>query len=216
MHYIDFLNKVISSTSRSLCQEKDQTKILDPVMCIIKLGILSFKPANTKISIYNHNIYINPPSYIQGIVRNYYGDTKDDLHHLLIPLHAISALYLSTNKGNHSITNIPNFEILFSLAKNGLLILKQTYDNYISIKHSINTCIYVIDNALALIDTNYDNIIPEYSSEDYSRYIWNKAELNAILSLFKLCSEEPDKKKYYISSIESIIIPIETNIALRN
>ena len=224
MNYLSLIYKLYPPKSSSSIIENDITKTLDPIMTLIKLSILSFKPMNTKISILNHNIYINPPTYIQGIIRNYYGDTKEDLHYLLLPIYTICISYIYNVKEDISREGIgipilkfpiiPNFILLLKLAKNGLLLLKQTYANYISIKHSIDIIIYVIDNALALNIVDYSSIINGYDVNRYN-YIWNAAELETIIALFALCGTEPDKKQYYISSIESLVIPIENGIALR-
>ena len=54
----NYINQIISN--------KEKNTILDPLTCIIKLGILNFKPKGTKISINNNRITYHEPSLLQG------------------------------------------------------------------------------------------------------------------------------------------------------
>ena len=66
--------------------EPKRDSILDPLTCIIRLGILEFKPIGTKISLNNNKIKYNDPCVIQGALRWSNGDNREDLHNLYYPL----------------------------------------------------------------------------------------------------------------------------------
>ena len=59
--------------------------ILEPLSCIFRMILLKYRPSGTKISIYNNSICYNEPTYFQGFVRTYNGDTREDLHNLYNP-----------------------------------------------------------------------------------------------------------------------------------
>ena len=59
--------------------------ILEPISCIFRMILLKYKLKGTKISIYNNSINYNEPNYLQGIIRSYNGDTREDLHNLYNP-----------------------------------------------------------------------------------------------------------------------------------
>jgi hypothetical protein len=212
MNYLELAYKICQPKKHDI--ETDKTKILNPFLVLIKLALLSFKPHETKLSIHNHNIYLIAPSILQGLSRGYYGDSKDDLHHLLFPIYTV-ALWLRNNKktkkkrsATYEQLKLPGFENLLKLANNGIIILKQTYTDHVSTKHNLDIIIYILNNPTQeglINDQNYDE-------EVYKKYVWNNQELSTILSLFDLCQIEPNKKRYYIESIERMLVPIEENI----
>jgi hypothetical protein len=64
----------------------NKNDILDPLSIIVKLFIYYHKPIGTKISIGNNRIYIQDSTYIQGFLRRYNGDSKNDINILLCPI----------------------------------------------------------------------------------------------------------------------------------
>jgi hypothetical protein len=219
MNYVELFYKICQPKKHNI--ETDTTKILNPILVLIKLALLSFKPHETKMSIHNHNIYLSPPSLVQGLSRGWYKDSKDDLHHLLLPIYTISlwrnrvpktiskkqAKKNKINVAQVGITQLPGFDTLILLANNGLLALKRTYEDHVATKHNLDIIIHMLSSS-----EGYSGIINNYNEELYTKYIWNASELSAILALFNLCQIEPNKKRYYIESIESMLIPIEENI----
>lgn len=57
-------------------------QLLDPIGTVCRLISLHFEPKDTRISIYNHAISIQPPLYIQGLYRMFYGDNRDNISEL--------------------------------------------------------------------------------------------------------------------------------------
>ena len=79
------MNDIIASGAiqglKSLFHKKtEHNVIIDPFSCLIKLSLLRFLDAGTKISIHNNCLYFNSPTYVQGIIRFMYGDNREHLH----------------------------------------------------------------------------------------------------------------------------------------
>jgi hypothetical protein len=85
------MNDIIASgtiqTLKSIFQKKpEHNVIIDPFSCLVKLSLLRFLDSGTKISINNNRLFFNSPTYIQGIVRFIYGDNREHLHNLYLPI----------------------------------------------------------------------------------------------------------------------------------
>ena len=68
-------------------KENDSNNVLlDPFSCVLKLGILFYKPLGTKLSITKNSIQYNDASIYQGVIRTYTGDSRNDLHNICYPI----------------------------------------------------------------------------------------------------------------------------------
>ena len=56
--------------------------LLEPLCCIFRIILLIYKEKGTKISFYNNSITYNSPNILQGLIRTFYGDKRDDIHNL--------------------------------------------------------------------------------------------------------------------------------------
>jgi len=113
---------------------------LEPMCCMIRLAMLAFREIGTKISINNNRIIIIQPSIIQGTLRWTYGDTRQDLHHLLHPIVKAIELYD---------INLPYIFNIFKYTSVGLTKLKSSYNDDSSIIcHSLIHYISIVDKAL--------------------------------------------------------------------
>ncbi len=196
----------------SMMQSDSQKQILDPLSCIIRLGLLTFKEKCTKISIANNKIYFQPPNILQGPVRWTFGDGRADLHNLCNPIEKAIQWYDPLQ--NKCIENI------FKLAIKGLTKLKQSYilknakvgDSNL-VCHSISHYITLLQNRLQNVETitvttdEYDN--------NYLKSLWKNEEIIIIDNLFILAL---DKKKnsqeytYSINAIEAILEDKDENV----
>ena len=77
---------VLSILSFNYNNNMNKNLILEPVCCILRIILLSYKPEGTKISIQNNSIQYNDPTFYQGIWRTIYGDNRDDIHNLYAPI----------------------------------------------------------------------------------------------------------------------------------
>lgn len=112
-----------------LYQEKDkQHFILDPFTCVVRLAVLGFMNSGTKISIFDNRISYCTPTFLQGPLRWTFGDKRDDLHNLYLPIRKFIKWY-----------NFQNNEIreIVRLAMNGLMRLTECYEPHTIISHSL-------------------------------------------------------------------------------
>jgi hypothetical protein len=93
--------------------------ILEPLQVMITLSILGFCPIGTKITISNNTLYLHRPTMVQGLLRWWEGDSKDDLYYLF---HAIRRYYKWYKNENNKL-----FKELLVLAQKGIKNLIKTY-----------------------------------------------------------------------------------------
>jgi len=125
---------------------------LEPMCCMIRLAMLAFREIGTKISINNNRIIIIQPSILQGTLRWTYGDTRQDLHHLLHPIVKAIELYD---------INLPYIFNIFKYTSIGLTKLKSSYNDDSSIIcHSLIHYISIVDKALETKLTKKQEVEP--------------------------------------------------------
>jgi hypothetical protein len=201
-----FINNVINSNDTS-------KQILDPLSCVIRLGLLTFKEKGTKISISNNKIYFQPPNILQGPVRWTCGDGRADLHNLCNPIERSIIWYNSSE--NKCIENI------FKLAIKGLCRLKQSYiikntrvgDSNL-VCHSISHYINLLQNKLD--NKDIDKISDDNGDNSYFRGLWKTEEIVIVDDLFSLAFEKKNKNEeftYAINAIEAILQQKDQNVA---
>lgn len=186
-------------------------QILDPVSCIVRLGLLTFKEKGTKISISNNKIYFQSPNILQGPLRWSCGDGRADLHNLCNPIERAIIWY--NPEDNECIQNI------FTFAITGLTKLKQSYivknkvigDSNL-VCHSISHYITLLQNRLNDIDniTNYKD-----NGNSYFKNLWAPSELAVVNNLFTLALDKKQNNEEYtyaISAIEEILQEKDDNV----
>ena len=163
--------------------ETKRDSILDPLTCIIRLGILEFKPIGTKISLNNNKIKYNDPSVIQGALRWSNGDNREDLHNLFNPLKKAVLWY---DVKNSEIKNLIDYSI------RGLQKLQSSYNKNSVISHSMQYYIDYLKNSI----TQKNNDIEEEEENSISkqlRELWNEREITIVNNII-LQLEENRKK----------------------
>ena len=135
------MNDIIASGAlqglKTLFQKKtEHNVIIDPFSCLIKLSLLRFLDAGTKISIHNNCLYFNSPTYVQGIIRFMYGDNREHLHNLYLPIQKSVEWYW--NDKNNDMTYIFNNAVV------GLKMLKNAYSEYATIQHTLDYYIIIL------------------------------------------------------------------------
>ena len=215
--------------SLNIFKKNSEKELLEPLNCIIKLGLLTLKCEGTKLSIYNNSILFNIPWAFQGTLRWKNGDNRNDLHNLFEPLKKAIEWY-------HPLLN-PNIRILFIKGIDGLKILETTYKLETEsslIIHTINHYINILEQALvtkedkkqdapvteseeggmfvnsnATMNQENDNLTEEYDKNSNSfKDIWNDAEINIVTNLLVMAIEYKDKDivyDYLLEAIEKIL-----------
>ena len=127
----DFITSGTIHSLKSIFQKTaERNVIIDPFSCLIKLSLLRFLDSGTKISIYKNRIHFNAPTYTQGFIRFLYGDNREHLHNLYLPIKKCVEWFW--NDKNNDMT------YMFNNAVVGLKMLKTAYGNYDTIQHTIN------------------------------------------------------------------------------
>ena len=193
--YNGFINIFITD------QQEKQEQILEPLTCIIKLGILYLKEDGTKLQIIGNSIHYHSPNMLQGTSRWINGDNRNDLHNLSNPIKIALEWYIPQQN-----TDISN---LFSYAVNGLRKLGESYDieNVSSlIGNTISHYINLISTALekqSIVKT-----IETGNESNVYKDIWTPDEISIINKLFHIAvakKDSNDNYEHYIKSIQSIL-----------
>lgn len=133
----DLLTSGAMHSLKSVFQKKkERNVIIDPFSCLVKLSLIRYLDEGTKISIYQNRLNFNAPSYIQGIVRFVYGDNREDLHNILLPIQKCVEWYW--NERNVDMIYMFNNAVL------GLKFLKNSYSTYATIQHTLDYYIIIL------------------------------------------------------------------------
>ena len=187
----NYINQIISN--------KEKNTILDPLTCIIKLGILNFKPKGTKISINNNRITYHEPSLLQGTIRWSQGDAREDLHNLCYPIEKATKWYDLSN---------PTLKNIFVFGKNGIINLSESYSKNSTTSHSLNHYINIINKSINnpdktnINDTNENKIYKELKS------LWNEREISIVNNLLIELSQnnrDIEKKNTLIQTLDTFL-----------
>ncbi len=116
---IQLLYKTISGNKK---KERFET-ILEPLQALIQIALLSYYPIGSKLTIQNNILHIQAPSYSQSVTRWYNNDTQEDLFYLFNIFCRFKKFYMDIKAGHAKL-----FELLISLAKNGINNLIRTYN----------------------------------------------------------------------------------------
>ena len=159
--------------------------ILEPLQVMIQLGILSFCPIGTKLSISENILYLQEPSFTQGILRWYMNDNKDDLYYLFQAIRRYYQWYKPAEK--------ELFKRILEISMKGIKKLIQTYDKSekLSIKQTLNLYTNILsldtpnlfDNNQDISSVNIDTVFKNITKVSIAMYMtnrFNKFELTFI------------------------------------
>lgn len=172
----------------------DPTKknlILEPLSTVLKLSLIKYKPKGTKISISENAITYNSPSTMQGVLRNWRGDNREDLHNICNPLTQALRWYPKEE---------PLYAFMYELCVQGLRALKEVYEENSTIHHTLQHYIGLIHEDSEMDDSK-NPIIEEL------REIWTESEIKVVYDLLRLCESLPDdtERCIYLKSLTDII-----------
>lgn len=117
-------------------KKKERNVIIDPFSCLVKLSLIKYLDEGTKISINQNRLHFSTPSYVQGLIRFMYGDNREDLHNILLPIQKCVEWYWN-DKDNDII-------YMFNNAVLGLKFLKNSYSAFATIQHTIDYYIIIL------------------------------------------------------------------------
>lgn len=196
--------------------------VLDPLTCIIRCAILSYKPIGTKISIIENKITFHDPNLLQGTIRWTQGDKREDLHNIYNPLLKATQWYKRENK---DILNI------FILAKKGLDKLKKSYDESSIISHSLAFYINILE--MFIEDKQLDSYLSDKQGENKNkvygmnnqkkeednkiykglRELWDDTQISIINNILIQVDKEPKNSSEWLKSLDIILSSKEKQVS---
>lgn len=177
--------------------------ILEPLQVMVQLGILSFCPVGTKLSISENILCLQEPSIYQGMLRWYMNDNKDDLYYLF---QAIRRYYMWYNPDQKEI-----FKRILVVAMRGIKQLIKTYEK--SEKLSIKQTLNLYTNILSLETPNLFETTQDISAVNIDSVfknvtkLYNKKILSIIHNMFSLLEMEknPANRKIMYEGLQKIL-----------
>lgn len=177
-------------------QYKTKHYIIDPLTCMIRLAILSFKPMGTKISIIDNRIKYNDPSLLQGTIRWTQGDNRDDLHNLYGPITKAIEWYD---------VSCPKIKNIFQLGSLGVKNLMESYTGNSTINHSLEYYKTIIDHSISgnKTDVEFDEQNKIYKD---LKNLWNTNEITIINDILQeIKNKDTEEVECLIKAIDAII-----------
>ena len=203
----DFLKDNLESIKSFIFNNEVKNYVLDPLTCIIRCAILSFKPKGTKLSINHNKITFIDPNFLQGTIRWTYGDKREDLHNIYKPILKSTRWYKTSN---------PNILNIFTLAKKGLEKLKSSYEENSIITHSLSLYINIID---LFINSKNDTLInldnePDEENKIYKelKLLWNEDQIVIVNNILVQMEKDSINKIEWFQALDIILQSKEKNV----
>lgn len=184
--------------------DNNKSEVLDPIIVLVRLSMLKYKPMGTKLSFNNNSISFDEPGILQGINRYVNKDSRTSVHNIYNPLQKVTIWYDYNDE---------KIKYLLENAKRGLTNLIESYSNTQKsniILHSLN---YYIDTIDTIINNNINEEELNATIDVYAgklKDIWSNNQLIIIYSLLQEIDKLYNEKKIseltsYIKSLESIL-----------
>jgi len=192
--------------------------ILEPLQAITQIAILAFCPKGSKLSIANNLLYVQHPSWTQGILRSYNQDARDDLYFLFNVIRRFNKFYTANTIGTYMIGN-ELFDKLIALSKKGISNLIQTYSD--SDKNSLLHTLRMYHTMLDKPDVFEEDIESSNDSIDKNTIdnifikitdIYKPYHIHLIYNTILMISEDPEHYETYLTGLNTILEPIHSKI----
>lgn len=199
--------------------------ILEPLQAILQLSYLSFCPIGSKLSIENNLLYVQIPTWHQGVARTWNKDTKQDVLLLFNAVQRFTRFYRVKLIDEANIRDkFKNklFSLLIETACTGIDNLLQTYSR--SDNPTILQTLHMYKNVLMhpekfidveTIDTNmFENEKAQKIENVFSNIteVWKDDELYVIYYTLKLMDTETDNYEKYMQGLNLILEPVHIRI----
>jgi len=213
---------VFQSLYSAVCPEKKKERfetILEPLQAITQLALLSFCPKGTKLSISNNLLYVQPPTWTQGLFRSYNHDARDDLYFLFNVIRRFNKFYTTSDIGSTKKGGLL-FHKLIELSKNGIDKLIQTYSD--SDKNALLHTLRMYRTMLEKPEVfekeanKADDHPDEKSSIDdifiEITKIYKPHHIDLINNAILLIVENPENYETYLTGLNIMLDPIQSQI----
>jgi hypothetical protein len=203
----DYLRENVEMIKAFFFNKEVKNSVLDPLTCIIRCAILSFKPVGTKLSINNNRISFVDPNFLQGTIRWTYGDKREDLHNIYNPIVKSTQWYKVDN---------PHILNIFKLSKKGLEKLKQSYEENSIITHSLSLYINIMD---MFINSNNECLkdLSKNTDEDNKIYkelreLWSESQISIVNNILKQMETDEENRIEWFQALDIILKSKEKNV----
>lgn len=144
----NIMNRAMEALYYSFQNKKKKERfdiILEPLQAIIQISFLSQCPPGTKLAIHNNILYLQQPTYSQGVVRWYNSDTKEDLFYLFNVFCRFNKFYDHLKDDS---TTRELYFLIIEMAKKGINKLTRTYNetDKVSLLHTLQMYKTMLDN----------------------------------------------------------------------
>ena len=183
--------------------------ILEPLQVLTQLAILSFLPVGTKISISNNILHLQQPTVLQGVLRWYQNDNKDDLFYLF---HAIRRYYKWYKNRDDEV-----FAKILEHAIKGIQRLIETYN-----RSGITTITHTLSLYKNILEQNSDELFKDENENSVSvddvfhkiTDIYDRKLLVILYSIFQIMSNEENQNniQLYVKGLDYLLQPTQNTI----
>lgn len=204
--------KMLYNTMYSKKKERFEL-ILEPLQAILQLALLSFCSKGTKITINKNILQLQMPYYMQGILRWYQNDNKEDLFYLFYVFKRFTLFYQHLKNIKYNEHNL--YDIIIHCAKGGLNNLIETYSNSekISILHTLELYKLLLNNKQFELDTgetqlNNEDLDKMYNSIELEKEVLERQALDKQTHNYKNKKQKKSQyehSKYNMNNYDSII-----------
>ena len=215
------LKSVGKWVNKQWTQEASSNQILEPFSTLLKLAIISYKSDGTKIAIYKNKLYIQEPGITQGTSRYVYGNSREEIHHLLKPLMRCVNLYPLEDK--------PELKQIYEQAIIGIKKLKESYNNESStVCFTLDLYIQILNQTMEDNSVHVDSFEKSQNLDDLAlstntklnlekifEGIWTTNDINLVSSMFVTVNTAEECRDSYLKGIENIIKAKETIISAK-
>jgi hypothetical protein len=170
---------------------EDKMFIIDPLTTLCKLALLYMMPEKTKLSISNHVLHIQEPSFYQGLQRMGNRDSRTDLSYLNAPLYKAMKWYLLDNADREDMDEscITDVKTITRYAVAGLIKLqKGVYKNDMCMKITFQYLINMLTNALD-DEWNEKYYVTDFGESVLTNKIRGSYEKSTIESIAKMLKD---------------------------
>lgn len=200
----DFIKDNVDMLRSLFFNSEVKNYVLDPLTCIIRCAILSFKPVGTKLSINQNKITFIDPNILQGPIRWTYGDKREDLHNIYKPIVKSTQWYTVEN---------PDILNIFILAKKGLEKLRTSYEENSIITHSLS--LYI--NILNLFIHSKEVSLNDGDEDDNKIYkelklLWSDTQISIVNNILKQIENDKINRIEWFQALDTILKSKEKNV----
>jgi hypothetical protein len=206
---IQLLYKTISGNKK---KERFET-ILEPLQALIQIALLSYYPIGSKLTIQNNILHIQAPSYSQSVTRWYNNDTQEDLFYLFNIFCRFKKFYMDIK-----VEHAKLFELLISLAKNGINNLIRTYNqtDKTHVLHTLQMYKNMLDGtnhnyhvaAAAIPTLSIQESFPANANARSDNYSHDKNKKNKISRTENTSDSNNEKQLKIKETMNSVPVPV--------